>query len=248
LKKTIWLKKIDISGDEIFLKGFYDELPKASDDRGFSYYIRKMLIAEDGNVLIAGNKTTLDDEGFLMKFTQEGELLWYRFYTPPQAEGNSAGLEYTRVYGVTQTSDGGYIMAGEYFSSAGNVFPEGIQTAIAIKVDEFGCLEPGCQIGDDIPEQELSPLGLQVYPNPASHEINLSIDPKYRIQRVKLYDVSGKSILYPSLPSASSGNSSGYGLSFEVKLDVSSLISGLYLIEVTTKEGLREVKRVVISD
>jgi hypothetical protein len=132
--------------------------------------------------------------GFLMKFTQDGELLWYRFYTPPQAEGNSAGLEYTRVYGVTQTSDGGYIMAGEYFSSAGNVFPEGIQTAIAIKVDEFGCLEPGCQIGDDIPEQELSLLGLQVFPNPAAayFTIEYALKSPFEHGTIVIYNNQGK--------------------------------------------------------
>ena len=178
IDNSIWLHKFDIEGNEIFNINLYNDLPKIFYDNeyyGYTYYITQLLETNDGNILISGYKTALVDQGFLVKVTQEGELLWYRFISPPQAEGNDAAFESTKILGITPTSDGGYIMAGEYISTAGNIFPEDIQTAIAVKVDEFGCLEPGCQLADAIYKIPKTDLGLRVYPNPASEVVNVSV-------------------------------------------------------------------------
>jgi hypothetical protein len=246
---TIWIQKLSIIGETLFSISMADFLPRSdASGRGFKYYITEIIRTEDNCILITGYKNVLDNSGFLLKITQEGDPLWYRFISPPQAEGNDADYEYTRILGITPTNDGGYIMAGEYGSTPGNIFPEGIQTAIAVKVDEFGCLEPGCQLADDIPERIKNNLGMQVWPNPASTEIHISIDQEHQIQSIKLYDVTGKEHEYPSPPSPSSGNVSGYGSTHQLTLDISYLINGMYLIEVITKEGLQEVKRIVISN
>jgi hypothetical protein len=234
-ESTIWLEKFDDSGEQIFLSNYFDQLPKLPNGNGNLYTITEMIISNDAKFLITGYIDGVIDSGFLIKVSQDGELLWYRFYSPPQAEGNDAGGEYVQVYGVTQTSDNGYIMAGEYFSSPGNIFPEGIQTAIAVKVDEYGCLEPGCQIADAIDEYTLSQLGLEVYPNPATNKINVSVDETIHLDRIRIYNVMGSSILEHATRSNSE------------KLDVSDLSPGVYLIEVSTKDHLREVKRVVIE-
>jgi hypothetical protein len=232
---TIWIKRVDIDGNTIFEFSLIDFLPISEFESRFPYYINQMIETNDGNIVIAGNAGQLY-WGFLLKITQEGDPIWIRFVEfPPQAEGNDAGGEYVQVYGVTQTSDNGYIMAGEYFSSPGNIFPEGIQTAIAVKVDEYGCLEPGCQIADAIDEYTLSQLGLEVYPNPATNKINVSVDETIHLDRIRIYNVMGSSILEHATRSNSE------------KLDVSDLSPGVYLIEVSTKDHLREVKRVVIE-
>jgi hypothetical protein len=249
---TIWMQKFDIDGNLIFEKNYLDELPRSQlTDRGFNYYINKVINNENGSMTLVGFHDGPQDDGFLINIAQDGELQWYRFISPPQADGNGNNDDYTRFYSATATSDGGYILGGLYFSFPSDVFPEGMQTAFAAKVDEYGFLEPGCHLADNINEYKQS-LGLQVFPNPARDQVTVSINHAHQIQSINLFDISGKVIAYPGIipepiPELVEG-SSGYGLSFEVKLDVSSLISGLYLIEVTTKEGLREVKRVVISD
>jgi len=240
--KTIWINKFDINGNNIFDISLWDYLPKVPDfGTGYRYIIRQMLITPDDNLLIVGATATI---GFILKITQQGVPLWFRFISPPQAEGNDAGAEWTKILGITPTADGGYIMAGEYFSSPGNIYPQGIQTAFAAKVDEFGCLEPGCQIGDGVAELTKADLGLKVYPNPSNGFVNVSVSENVNIDRIRIYELSGRVVLvqvtYQSPQPPSPRGSS-------ISLDVSGLVAGMYLIEVETKDGYREVKRLVIE-
>ena len=233
---TIWLYKFDVEGtliSEIDL-----DLPLDEFGENYQYTIYQIIKSEDNHLIIAG--TAGVRKGFVLKVSEDGELDWFRIITPPQSEGNDAGGEYTRVYGVTQTTDGGYIMAGEYFSSPGNIYPEGIQTAIAVKVDEFGCLVAGCDTLVGIAEIPKANLGLRVWPNPASEVVNISVAENVKVERIKVYEITGRVVLdqSPQPPSPR-----GSAISF----DISDLSPGIYLVEVKTKTGQREVKRVVIK-
>jgi len=237
--KTIWIQKFDIEGNSLFDISLINFLPLVPGfEVGYPYTISQMIHTSDGNIIIVGDAVI---PGFVLKITQQGQPLWYRFISPPQAEGNNAGAEWTKIKGITPTSDGGYIMAGEYFSSPGNIFPEGIQTAFAAKVDEFGCLEPGCQIGDGIAELTKANLGLQVYPNPASETVNVSVSENVRVSKVRVYNVAGIAVFNQSPQPPSPRGSS-------ILLDLSGLDSGMYLLEVETVDGFREVKRLLIED
>ena len=238
---TIWIKKFDIVGNQIFKESLWDYLPRTElTDRGFHYYIKQMLLTNDNNIIIVGNKKGIKDMGFILKITQQGEPLWYRFISPPQAEGNDAAFESTKILGITPTSDGGYIMAGEYISTAGNIFPEDIQTAIAVKVDQYGCLEPGCQLADAIAEIPKADLGLRIWPNPAGETINVVVAENIKVAKVRVYEVTGRVVLSQSpQPPSPRGR--------RLSVDVNGLVPGMYLIEVETDSGQREVKRVVIK-
>jgi len=191
--ETIWLYKFDLNGSVIFEISLQNELPLIPGfDIGYPYTIYQMIYSNDGNIIITGHVNLY---GFLLKVSPSGDFKWVRFYSPPQSEGNDAGGEFTRVYGVTPTSDGGYIMAGEYFSSPGNIYPEGIQTAIAVKVDEFGCLVAGCDTIVGIAEIPKVDLGLRVYPNPASETINISVSENIKVERIRVYEVTGRVVL-----------------------------------------------------
>ena len=244
-ESTIWILKIDIEGNTIFEKSLIDFLPLVPGfDVGYPFTITQMIYSIDGNIIIVGYTGI---EGFILKATQQGEGIWFRLITPLQAEGNNAGLEFTKIRGITPTSDGGYIMAGEYFSSPGNIFPEGIQTAFAAKVDEFGCLEPGCQIGDGVAEIKKVDLGLQIFPNPASGVVNVVVAENVRVAKVRVYEVTGRMVLKP-FPSTGSGQASqGDIASNKLQLNIIDLSPGMYLIEVETKDGFREVKRLVVE-
>jgi len=243
-QSTIWLEKFDDIGNQIALNGYFDFLPKLPNQNGMLYYIRQMILSNDNNVIIVGYLDGVVDSGFILKVAQNGNPLWFRFITPLQSEGNDAGGEFTRIYGITQTTDGGYIMAGEYFSSPGNIYPAGIQTAIAVKVDEFGCLQPGCQIGDAVAELTKADLGLMVYPNPASETINISVSEKVRVEKVRVYEVMGRMVLDKRPFDSAQGDNA----ISKIQLDVSSLSTGMYLIEVETVDGFSEVKRILIAD
>jgi hypothetical protein len=190
---AIWIYKFDIDGNSFFEISLIDFLPKTDFGNTFDYTITQIIKTEDNNLIIVGIAGAR--KSFILKVTQEGVGIWVRLIVHPQFEDNDAGLQQTKILGITPTSDGGYIMAGEYFSTPGNIFPEGIQTAIAVKVDEFGCLEPGCQLADAIAEIPKADLGLKVYPNPASETINISVGENVKVEKVRIYEVMGKGVL-----------------------------------------------------
>ena len=237
---SIWINKFDINGNEIFNKTLYEYLPQTINSEGFWYIITQIIFSSDDNIIITGYKRSFPEQGFILKVTQEGDFLWIRFITPPQTQGNTAGVEQTKIRGITPTSDGGYIMAGEYFSTPGNIYPEGIQTAIAVKVDSLGCLVAGCDTLVGIAEMPKVDLGLLVYPNPASGTINVVVAEKVSVEKVRVYEVTGRVVLIqsPLIPLRQGG---------AISLDVSNLKAGMYLLEVETKDGFREVRRLVVE-
>jgi len=239
-ESTIWLKKIDLEGNTMFDLSLIDFLPLSDFGNRIPYSIKQMIKLTNGDIIIAGNAGQ-HFWGFILKITQNGEPIWIRLIKfPPQSEDNNAGAEYTQIYGVTPTSDGGYMMAGEYFSTPGNIFPDGIQTAIAVKVDEYGCLQPGCQLADAVPELNKANLGLVVYPNPARETVNITVAENVKVATVRVYEVTGRVVI-----KATNGLPLGEGGLRGI--DVRNLKPGMYLIEVETKNGLREIKRIVVE-
>ena len=78
-------------------------------------------------------------------------------------------------------------------------------------------------------------LELSIYPNPASESVNLSVAESVKVAKVRVYEVSGRVVLEKRM------------LENRMALDIGDLSPGMYLIEVETKDGLREVKRMVIK-
>jgi len=74
-------------------------------------------------------------------------------------------------------------------------------------------------------------VNLSVFPIPANNQINIKVDTDQRIQRVRIYDIIGNTVL-----DSSAGNS---------VVQVNNLRTGVYLFEVLTDKG-RSVQRIVI--
>ena len=64
-----------------------------------------------------------------------------------------------------------------------------------------------------------------IYPNPTSEFLNI-VSTKYDIQKVHIYDLSGKQILSES----------------KSRIDVSKLPSGVYMLIIKTQEGNKNFK------
>ncbi len=72
--------------------------------------------------------------------------------------------------------------------------------------------------------------GIRVYPNPASTQVNIDLsDVSGSLQTLAIYDLSGRMI--------SSKNYNGIAHNTIETMDISSLASGMYLVEVTTDSG-----------
>ncbi|MBN2669947.1 MAG: hypothetical protein JXR60_12070, partial [Bacteroidales bacterium] len=139
---TIRFAKFNINGNIIWHKNMLNYIP-----HGRSYEISQMEIMPDGNIAIVGINGI---EGLLLKIDQGANYLWHRELMPPNLslEENTASYQYMKIMGVTFTSDGGFALAGEYFSApGGDIFPDGFQSAYIYKLDEHGCYEPNCDVG-----------------------------------------------------------------------------------------------------
>ena len=77
-------------------------------------------------------------------------------------------------------------------------------------------------------QENLTATELNLYPNPASAEINISIAQKSRIFEVRIYSMSGVTIIKSN--------------SAESSIHISSLKAGIYVLEVETGKGIARQK------
>jgi hypothetical protein len=94
-----------------------------------------------------------------------------------------------------------------------------------------------CDFTVSVEERMLSSFSLDLHPNPVSDQLFLNFSEAIKLRRISIYTISGQMILTQN-PSTSSGRHT---------VDLSQLQSGMYLLEVESTEGYREVKRFVVE-
>jgi hypothetical protein len=143
--------------------------------RGFGE-VRELLHHEDGSFTQAGwhrayipEYDATRNSGYLMRFNEERDSLWYRNYGYYNNEPINGGIEaHHRLSSAKITSDGGFVCVGNIEQGPNDPQPN-LETPWIFKVDEFGCLEPGCQLVDNVDEILTNLNGtLELSPNPAS--------------------------------------------------------------------------------
>lgn len=111
--------------------------------------------------------------------------------------------------------------SGDAAACQGNTSPNGTITIDYIKLgDQTGLTVTGN-------EENIVSASLNVYPNPASTSVNVSFEASADAT-VSLSDLTGSSV-------ASAAASKGLN---DISLDVSSLASGLYILSITTADGV----------
>ena len=169
--EIIWKKvilKFDAElGDVLWIR------PMQSGELSISNQFYKMVKVSDGSGYVAAGNGLLElgqRAGSIAKVSVAGDSLWLRHYQYVTTLGN-----YHYLYDLEETSDGGFIMVGEArpYSGADSLFPPPIQQGWLLKVDEHGCLVPGCHLLDAVGEvADRSPL-LRLYPNPAGDYLHV---------------------------------------------------------------------------
>ena len=84
--------------------------------------------------------------------------------------------------------------------------------------------------------KEFKSSSFKLYPNPAKDLITISVNETVQVKKVRVYSVTGQIISEKEMPENN------------LQLEVSDLQSGMYLLEVETEDGFREVKRLIIED
>lgn len=143
---------------------------KAGPSQGFT----DLIEVSDGSGYVAVGRTAEDENDFepsvsaqLVKVSLEGDSLWSRYYN------FFNGIdEHPKPYDFKETPDGGFVIVG---STVEIDIPGGKSYAWLMKVDEHGCLVPGCHIIDDVSEEEKEPIQIKLYPNPTTDFLNVFI-------------------------------------------------------------------------
>ncbi len=194
------------------------------------WVVSQVLKTSDDNFIIAGYHDLR--HGFLAKITPEYETIWFERYSPYEYEEGQIPDFSTQILNTIETSDGGFLCTGMFFADPGSEpHPSGLQTAIALKVDEFGCLVENCSLG--LSEFQVQDSRLELWPNPVSTGLNVRIPRGIAVDQVTLVDAMGRVIEDSRFQIQGSQSDNLESLS----LNLESLPAGLYTIIMTSDEG-----------
>jgi hypothetical protein len=192
----------------------------------------EMVAAADGSGYVAAGKVADGVSGlevlagsWLVKVSPTGDSLWARYYTI--FDGEDINPE---PYDLKQTADGGYIVVG-YSRVAGPKTPGWI-----LKVDEYGCLVPGCHIVD-VQEQEAESIQIKLYPNPASDFLNVWYRPKQPGKKAvfKVADTEGRILKTIEAP----------GWEMTMVIAVRDYAPGVYFLQCFHEDQLVKVEKLI---
>ena len=74
---------------------------------------------------------------------------------------------------------------------------------------------------------------LQLYPNPVAEQFTLKYEPGVLIKNISISDAQGKIILQPKIEALNQG---------AITISTSSLIKGIYFLQVATVKGIQTIK------
>ena len=149
--------------------------------RAYSYTqrnkIMKVMEQSDSSLLTFGitidsfplNGSTIAQYNCMVaKLSPEGDSLWsHRYYYMQQAWAEH------EIFDVEQTHDGGYLIAGQAKLTGQGPYQQGW----LLKLDQHGCLVPGCHLPDTttsiLPITSQPQAQLKLYPNPAVDYLNV---------------------------------------------------------------------------
>ena len=172
----VWQRTFDISNMTIFDNELTDII-QSNDQNGFvaigNYGERFPEIVDSIGV------AEVELSGWILKVSPEGDSLWARKLKYLNEDG--AGAHY--LYDIRPTSDGGYILCGQVRDV--ELF-EHFQQAWLIKVDEYGCVVPGCHLPNNLSEIKKEIPQLLLYPNPVQDQLHVFLRDYSAYQRESL--------------------------------------------------------------
>ena len=178
---TIWFAKIAPDGNKIWEKNIVEDIQIWGTEEVI-YVMDQMIRLPDGNFALI----SIDQ---IIKINQNAEVIWARRVRPPELINTPEQYSEFYIKGISVTSDGGFICTGELQIDPGDIYPEYMQTGFALKLDEYGCLEEGCQEDDPLVSVEVPVLSehkLLIYPNPANEYVTID----YTVSKSDAADLS----------------------------------------------------------
>ncbi|HYV94895.1 MAG TPA: T9SS type A sorting domain-containing protein [Chitinophagales bacterium] len=225
-----WIVKIDMDGNIVWQKS----LGGTSDDRAYS-----IQLTSDGGFIIAGspvsnNGDVSGNHGFLdywlIRLDTNGNLIWQKCL------GGSRG---DLTFAVQQTSDNGFIVAGNSISNDGDVtgWHEGYYVmyygADTIFYSDYWIVK----LSSDIPTAFISPPNdsISLHPNPVQSQLIINLATSNNEAIIRVYDLQGRMIALPTT-----------FINTQAQLNTTALIDGFYTLQIINKKtGENEVGKFV---
>ncbi len=211
----------------------YSHLDTGLSDRTQFYKIRDV---GDGYVIGGTNwdsKLPAYNDGYLVKISYNGERIWERKFHIIVPDEFPVIHEF---YDLKITSDSGFIMVGQVFDFGNTLQP---QEGWIVKVDQYGCLIPGCNLEVSANELTLFPkIILEPYPNPTSDILNIYFkhaSPTNGIFRI--LDLNGKVLLQ--------FDANKNDTTYLIGLD--NFSSGVYFLQYLENKFILKTKQIIIQ-
>ena len=183
----------------------------------YNYKVKLIDIKDEDNYAILGLVAKPKQSAWITKISSEGDSLWSRFYTYP----NTANFATHRVNDFQQTSDGGFLICGETRGDSGTG-----QRGWLLKLDEYGCLVPGCHIVDNITSLE-NDIEVKIYPNPTTDYLNIFIKGELDKGIARIVNLEGRTMNTFDVE----GRNSTFIYS------ISHLPNGIYFLQILNEKG-----------
>jgi hypothetical protein len=138
-----------------------------------TYTTNIIALSDNSGVVITGTDTynppvswIYQKTGWIMKMDLAGDTLWSRRYVYPISQNSRH-----QFFDIKETPDGGFILCGESINAEDNV--EIPQQSWLLKLDDHGCLLPGCYTATEEVENGQLPFKISIYPNPTTDYLNI---------------------------------------------------------------------------
>ncbi|TVR77240.1 MAG: T9SS C-terminal target domain-containing protein, partial [Chitinophagaceae bacterium] len=195
-----YIVRTDKNGDVLWTNGF---------SGGIKSETFRTMVVKDDNIYIVGSTGSYGEGGTSILFISfslgSGALNWFTVYGSDTSDDVSK---------LITTDDGGFLFTGGSQSSM-----------YIVKTDSLGCVEPGCHVvsnvRDDV-EDEVLEVQIAVYPNPASHLLNIVLSGNMQANSyfITMTDILGRQVVSKNVAS------------YLTSIDVTALTSGMYVVNV----------------
>lgn len=177
---SVWMGEIDLQGNFKWKKSLYNTAINCDTlKKGDSYFPYNIIKLSDGNFLLCVDHFM--NNATYVKVTPDGEVIWNRKIVLLQEQVQGGLLSYTNIKYTKEALDGGILGVGEYYSDPSPLFPTGMRTSLLIKLDQYGCMEPGCHLeGCTDPEalnynpEAVYDCGCVYDPCPEGHKVTIA--------------------------------------------------------------------------
>jgi hypothetical protein len=168
--------KLDQNFNKVWETLFRHSLPVST------HRFNRIIPVADGSGYVASGRSTAyfggddievenigDRGGIVAKVSPEGDSLWSRIIIHPDHPNFE---EDDMLYDLKELPGSGFVLVGE----SGHYLAPPTQQGWLLRLDEYGCLVPGCQLVSSVEEQsEEAHLSVLLYPNPAQNILNVFV-------------------------------------------------------------------------